>query len=236
MDSIFDKRIKIVNSHEYPWSVHAHLISIFPSGEQSRGTATLINKNCLITAGHCLYDKEEGGIATNVVLFFGRHGNRFLKKSLSNKFIVHPEYLKNDENYDFSVINLKEDIGNELGWASIKVSDDQELENRTVNISGYPGTKGFFNNLLSRPSYEMYTMEGPIVSAKKHKIYYHLDTSGGQSGSGVWVLNNEILECVAIHTTGKSPREEGNGAVRINEENFNIITDWMNFYQKNNKS
>lgn len=120
-----------------------------------------------------------------------------------------------------------------MGWASLRVYDDQGLKQKIVNISGYPGTKGFFNNLLSLPSYEMYTMEGQIVSAKKHKIYYHLDTSGGQSGSGVWVLNNGILECLGIHTTGKSPREEGNGAVRINEENFHSIIDWMNFYQKN---
>ncbi len=71
-------------------------------------------------------------------------------------------------------------------------------------------------------------MEGQIVSLKKHKMYYHIDTSGGQSGAGVFLLNNGIADCIAIHTTGKSPREEGNGAIRINEENFNIITDWMN--------
>ena len=83
----------------------------------------------------------------------------------------------------------------------------------------------------------MYTMKGQIVSVKKHKIYYDLDTSGGQSGSAVWAPDiNGMPECLAIHTTGKSPRVEGNGAVRINEENFDILKDLVNFYQKNNNS
>ncbi|MBA3814806.1 MAG: trypsin-like serine protease [Alphaproteobacteria bacterium] len=233
IDSIFDKRIEIFDSHKSPWVINAQLIATFPTGARSRGTATLINKNCLVTAGHCLYDNDEGGYATNVELVFGRYDNRFLIKSISNQFIVHPEYVKNDENFDFSLINLKDDIGNKLGWASIKVFDDKELDKKRVNISGYPGTKGFFNTLLDRPSYRMYTMEGTILSVKKHKIYYDVDTSGGQSGSAVWALDlNGIPQCLAIHTTGKSSRVEGNGAVRMNEENFNILMDWADFYQK----
>lgn len=179
-----------------------------------------------------MYDANEGGLALNVELSFGRYGNRLLKKCFSSKFIVHPEYLNNDENYDFAVISLEENIGNKLGWGSLRVFNDQELDGALVNVSGYPGTKGFFNTLFSRASYEMYTMEGKIVSVRKHKIYYHLDTSGGQSGSGVWILNDQVPECLAVHTTGKGPREEGNGAIRINEENFNIINDWLNFYRR----
>ncbi len=117
--------------------------STFPNGEVGRGTATLINKNFLITAGHCLYDRDEGGLATEVSIFFGRSGNRFLKKCISNKFIVHPEYFENNENYDFSLIHLTENVGNELGWASLKVLSDKELEQKRVNVAGYPGTKGF---------------------------------------------------------------------------------------------
>ena len=82
--------------------------------------------------------------------------------------------------------------------------------------------------MLNLPSYRMFSMEGPIVSVKKHKIYYHIDTSGGQSGAGVWMLNSDgIVQCLAIHTTGRGPKEEGNGSVRINKENFSIIEDWI---------
>lgn len=228
MDALFDKRKLIHTPHEYPWNIHGHLNVTFPNGITGRGTATLISKNCLLTAGHCLYDEEEGGLATGVSVFFGRHGDRFIKKVSSEEFIIHPEYLQNDENYDFGVIKLSEDVGSKLGWATVRVFEDDKLKGKTVNVTGYPGTKGVFKILRNAPSYEMYTMEGPIVSVKKHKVYYHIDTSGGQSGSGVWTLGKDgIVECLGVHTTGKSPREEGNGAIRINQENFNAIQDWV---------
>ena len=136
--------------------------------------------------------------------------------------------MQNDENYDFGVIKLKENVGEEIGWASIRVLEDALLKGKLVNVTGYPGTKGIFNTLRTLPSYSMYSMEGEIVSVKKHKFYYHIDTSGGQSGSGVWVIGQDgIPECLGVHTTGKSPREEGNGSIRIDHENFNIIKDWV---------
>lgn len=200
----------------------------FPSGVKGRGTATLIGNNHIITAGHCFYDKEEGGLATNAAVYFGRHGNRFLRKSLIEKFTVHPEYLQNDENYDLAVARINGNIGEELGYASLIVPDDEALKNKSIAVTGYPGTIGFFKTLFNLPSYHMYSMHGPIVLARKHKIYYHIDTSGGQSGAGAWILSpEEIVQCLAVHTTGRGPKEEGNGAVRINEENYGIITDWI---------
>ncbi|MBX9786427.1 MAG: trypsin-like serine protease [Alphaproteobacteria bacterium] len=201
---------------------------VFPSGVEGRGTATLIEKNHLLTAGHCLYDKEEGGFITEATIYFGRHGNCFLKQSKIEKFIVHPEYLQNDENYDLAVAKISGNLGQELGYASLVVPDDATLKNKMVAVTGYPGTKGLFNTLFDFPSYHMYSMEGPIVLHRKHKVYYHIDTSGGQSGAGVWTLNSEeIVQCLAVHTTGRGPKEEGNGAVRINDENYRIIADWV---------
>ena len=75
-------------------------------------------------------------------------------------------------------------------------------------------------------SYNMYTMEGPIKTITPHRIFYPIDTSGGQSGSGVWIVNQEgLVECVGVHTTGD--KILGNGAVRINEENFNVLLEWF---------
>ena len=78
----------------------------------------------------------------------------------------------------------------------------------------------------------MYTMEGAVELVKKHKFYYKLDTSGGQSGSGVWTLdkNGNVL-CVGIHVTGS--KLEGNGAVRVNEENLETITYWLDMMRQN---
>jgi glutamyl endopeptidase len=72
----------------------------------------------------------------------------------------------------------------------------------------------------------MYTMTGPIASVRKKKFYYQIDTSGGQSGAGVWVANKEeIVECFGVHVTGS--KYEGNGAVRMTTDNFNLIEYWI---------
>lgn len=72
----------------------------------------------------------------------------------------------------------------------------------------------------------MYTMEGPIKVVTAKRLFYVVDTSGGQSGSGVWVTNPDgLVECIGIHTTGD--KLLGNGATRITEENFNLIRDWL---------
>ncbi|MBY0272318.1 MAG: trypsin-like serine protease [Alphaproteobacteria bacterium] len=226
LNASFDKQLLVATPHLYPWVIHGHMNMVFSSGVEGRGTATLIGKNRLLTAGNCFYDAEEGGLITEATIYFGRHGNRFLKQANIERFIIHPGYLQNDENYDFAVARISEDIGQELGYASLVVFNDATLKNEMVAVTGYPGAKGFFNTKFNLPSYHMYSITGPIVSHRKHKIYYHIDTHGGQSGAGVWTVSAEdIVQCLAVHTARR--REEGTGAVRINDENYRIIADWM---------
>lgn len=76
----------------------------------------------------------------------------------------------------------------------------------------------------------MYTMHGPIVTVKKNKFYYHIDTSGGQSGSGVLIegdFQKSINSCIGVHVTGCA--EEGNGAIRINKEKSLSIEEWIKY-------
>ena len=78
----------------------------------------------------------------------------------------------------------------------------------------------------------MYTSYGPIKFVDNHIIRYQIDTSGGQSGAGVWVLNeNDVVECCGIHVMGS--KLEGNGAIRINDENFETIQEWRKNFEAN---
>lgn len=236
MDALFDKREKVDAPHRFPWSLHGFIECRYSNGFVGRGTATLIDKSCLITAAHCLYDYDHGADkyipATEIHFYLGRNNDRYTYKLNPSKFIVHPQYLQRDENYDFGVIKLEENIGLEAGWASLKVCDDVVLEKETINVSGYPADKGFLNILRNVPSYNMYTMTGPIAKVTKNKIYYRIDTSEGQSGAGVWVLNPEgIVECLGVHVTGH--KLEGNGAIRITEENLELVKEWLSNFNNN---
>lgn len=156
-------------------------------------------------------------------------------KAISDAIYTHPSYLENDSNFDFALVALKEDVGSYTGWASLRVLDDETLDRKRVNVSGYPAQKTVFDVLLGRHTEFMYTMEGPIVATEKHKIFYNIDTSGGQSGSGVWYLDEEnLVSCIGIHIMGRS-KVMGNSGIRINQENFNLILNWIKKSIENNQ-
>jgi glutamyl endopeptidase len=47
----------------------------------------------------------------------------------------------------------------------------------------------------------MWTMTGPVSSTQPEKVFYTMDSSGGQSGAPV---HNSSATIVAIHTSGGS--------------------------------
>lgn len=226
----------------YPWGIHGFLETQF-SDRIVRGSATFISKSCILTAAHCLYSNINHKMEEpkSIAFYLGMNQNfrfdltqgihlvtNYAKRVEGLEIYVHSEYLEEeDENYDFGIVKLGEDTGKEIGWASLRAPEHNELESMHVSITGYPASKSPFNMAFSIPSYNMYTMSGPIKKISKHKIYYNVDTSGGQSGSGVWRINQEgKVECVGVHTTGGT-KIEGNGAVRINQENYAIILEWL---------
>lgn len=205
----------------------------FENGAKCRGTGTLINENFIVTAAHCLhyrsYFKEHSPLS--IIKFFSPLFGK--DEPIEGDMVrIHPEYLKeNDENYDFGVVKLAYKIGSRTGWATLAASAEEELLSKVINVTGYPTYKGIVQflkyKMLNNASRQLYTMSGIATSVKKHKMYYRMDTSSGQSGAGVWSLDrNQEVECRGIHVTGS--REEGNGAIRINPENLKTIRGWIN--------
>ncbi len=123
-----DQRIQVLDPSVPPYSFSVYLETRFdiPSclGRKSiikRGSATLISENCLVTAGHCLFN-ERGEYASEVRIEFEmRQQNSFFLGCIPDIsyssattaiarnpiFSIHPEYETNqDSNYDIAVITL----------------------------------------------------------------------------------------------------------------------------------
>jgi glutamyl endopeptidase len=176
----------------------------------------------VLTAGHCLHIKEYGPVY-DAKFYPGRHGNLAPAAISLKKFFLPKEWqAQQDEDHDIGLVILDKEY-EEKSYSTLRVLSDDELLELVVRISGYPGDKRDHNNLPY-----MYTMHGPIVTIKRNKFYYHIDTSGGQSGSGVLIeddFQKSISSCIGVHVTGCL--EEGNGAVRINKEKHDMITKWL---------
>ena len=208
----------------FPWSIHGHL-QIEYSNKVFVGTGIMVNFCHVLTAGHCLYAIKDGGVPDQVIFYPGRHGSYTPWKLFAEHLIVHPSYHKNeDTDSDLGMIVLGDkNIGKETGWARLKILDDTHLlQGLNVDITGYPRDK-----FVGVDPY-MYTMNGPVKVVHHNRFYYDIDTSGGQSGSGVCttdVVGGDIIDCLGIHTTGS--RVEGNGATRFNTEKLSKIKKWV---------
>jgi len=196
----------------------------FPNGKVYIGSGTMVGKRHVLTAGHCVYSKDDGGWATSVQFNAAQNEDKqpFGTVYASRLLSVNGWTSNSDREYDMGMLILKsDDIGAKTGWFGIiTIPNDRELVRKRVNVTGYPGDKG---------GRQMWTHEDAVKSLTTEQIFYDIDTMGGQSGSGVWSKfeghTGEKVAC--IHTSGAY---SGNGATRISRPKFDRLVDWMQAY------
>ena len=92
---------------------------------------------------------------------------------------------------------------------------DNELTGQKVNISGYPGDK---------PSGEQWFDAKEVAQVNANKVFYDIDTAGGQSGAPVFRIVNGKRIGVAVHAYGGNSTNSG---TRINAKVHARMTSWM---------
>ena len=82
------------------------------------------------------------------------------------------------------------------------------------NISGYPGDK---------PAGTQWCDQHKIASVNSRKIYYDIDSFGGQSGSALCREINGNLFAIGVHAYGGAIT---NSATRIVQDVYNNMVAW----------
>ncbi|KAB2833830.1 MAG: trypsin-like serine protease [Caedimonadaceae bacterium] len=227
-----DRRTLVSTPQKYPWAVHGHLLLEFAQGSTYIGSGTLVDKRYILTAGHNLFDRKTKRVVQKISFFPGRNGDDAPWSGEGKGIIIHPGWYKemNEEKAkesDIGIIRVEEKLGKTLGYYSLAVLDDDEIKALKLNVTGYPGQqhKGKF----------MLTMEGEHKSLTPTRIFYDIDTTAGQSGSAVWISNEDEGEknetCIAVHAYG-GDSSKGNSGTRINEEKFKKIEQWLEDLEK----
>lgn len=213
-----DGRTQVTNTTAYPNSAIAHLEVDFPSGS---GTCTgwFMSANRLATAGHCVYDAGAGEWATSIMVYPGRNAGSapFGSFSAISWYTVTGWTTTGDPKYDYGLIKLGSNVGNTVGWFGYGwTSDNSFLLNKKSNVRGYPGDKAYGT---------MWTMQGRIQQVKKTRLFYSIDTFGGQSGSphyGKWSTSCNPCS-FGIHTYGVGGSFTKNSSTRITKSVFNFL-------------
>ncbi len=216
-----DNRIKIQNTADYPWRVHASLLITAADNSSWIGTGWFIGPHTLMTAGHVVHIKNSGvpgrdGWVKRIVVMPGRNGASMPYGSVtSTNFRSVGGWINNgDENFDYGAIILPTELGNSTGWFGFGIYNDAELVASVGNISGYPGDK---------PSGTQWYDSRKIASVNTRKVYYDIDTAGGQSGSAVYRVIGSNRYAVAIHAYGGATTNSG---TRIIKPVYDNMVTW----------
>lgn len=223
-----DERTRILETETNPWRMICALRMHSPFGS-AIGTGWFAGPKTLVTAGHCVYDESFfGGWATEIEVSPGRSGDEFPFRTLkSQSFSTVDRWVRDaDPDFDIGCIQLDKPIGEEVGWFAVGALTGPELETYLVNVSGYPGDRG--------EGTQQYHHANRIRQVTARRIFYDVDTFGGQSGAPAWIYESEEAEplVVGIHAygTGATPPSFGitaNSAPRIIPEVLEQIGEWV---------
>lgn len=222
-----DDRIRVFDTQLSPWRMICSLRMQGAFGS-AIGTGWLVGPRTIVTAGHCVHHIPFlGGWATKIQVRAGRSGEDFpfgtitaVRFSATDKWVADA-----DPDFDIGCIHLDEPLGDAVGWFGIGSFPKEELEGHMLNISGYPADRG--------DGAEQYFHVNRVLHVTDRRVFYDVDTFGGQSGAPVWIQEeNGPPIAVAIHAygTGGTPFDLGiqaNSAPRIIPEVLELINGWI---------
>jgi V8-like Glu-specific endopeptidase len=214
-----DDRVRITATGTYPWRVHAALRIAAADDSLWIGTGWFVGPRLLVTAGHVVFIKNSGvpgrdGWVKSIDVVPGRNGSEQPFGAVtSRRFHTVKGWTDDaDEKYDYGAIVLDEPLGDQTGWFAFASYAD--LAGVRGNISGYPADK---------PAGTQWYDSRVIDSVSDRKVFYDIDTFGGQSGSAVYRIIDGQRVAFGVHADGGA---RVNSATRINRFVFDNITAW----------
>jgi V8-like Glu-specific endopeptidase len=222
-----DDRVRVPDTDLAPWRMVCALRMRGPTGAGAMGTGWFVGPRTLLTAGHCVHSTQFfGGWASSIEVSPGRNGAVFPFRTVqSTRFSSVNRWVEAaDPDFDIGCIHLDDPLGAEVGWFAVGALSPEALEGFLVNVSGYPGDRG--------GGTEQYHHRNRILRVTERRLFYDVDTFGGQSGAPVWIHETDTAPplAVGIHAYGVGGAVDGleaNSAPRIIPEVLEQIRTWV---------
>lgn len=249
-----DDRTPVSDTTEVPYRRICQISYKVPKPGSSRliakrGTGWLIGPRVLLTAGHVILDLVNKGDPENLSTDFSIVPGRIKKGSDQDaapyglfkaaRLSAHPRWLSAcDPDFDIGCIHLDRPVPGRVGHWGFAAFDDSALEGAEVNLAGYP-VEGPPDDDSAIPipirhnGMKAFWHRNRIERLSPHRLFYEVDTSGGQSGAPVWVRFSaqEPPVAIGIHAYGFSATDTGddriNSATRITPQLVQTIQRWL---------
>ena len=214
-----DGRVRISNTTELPYSIHVQISMIF-AGNEYGGSGSLVGPHHVLTCGHNVYNRSQGGWADRISVYPALNGTAAPFGVIKvMKAYTFTDWTNNkDGKFDIALLVLDQSIGFYTGWGGILSTRDSIISGKKVHVTGYPGDKNFN---------EMWSMGHTLKAIHAEKFDYDIDTNPGQSGSAIWIKEHGLPLILGVHTVGSNAVNSG---VRISAQKFmdlfvRVITD-----------
>ena len=188
------------------------------------GTGFVVGKHVIATARHVskLAVTEQYGKMTEILLI--NEDGRIKKLTPVEIHMPQDTIL----GCDYSLITVKEDLSDYMSFNLGMVTDYADDEQIEVSVVGYPMTVGTDDKANTDRMHRKYVGKGNVRFVNnKFRMGYTADTSGGNSGSPVYVT--EIVNGVTYYTVVGIHTHEGNNGVRLTPETLKFFCGNTNF-------
>lgn len=185
----------------------------------------MISPNKALTNAHVIYSNDHGGLATKVQVIPGKKGPTVLNNPFHSAYttnILYPtqyaaetSYNSNSIRYDWAVLKLDENIGNDCGWLNLQAGGitigvdgpDYHLSGYPVHNINYSNYSEFQSDYLDKhySEYQFYS-KGKILSANLRYMEHSIDMLPGQSGSPIYTYDNSGNVKVVAINAAEEPR------------------------------
>jgi len=214
----FDNRMFISDTTIFPHSAIAFVEVSWPNGDTTNATAFMIASNKALTNAHVIYNAQRGGLATQVKVIPGKNAglgyDPFNSAYASN--VAYPSQyetadrtLPSTVQYEWAVLKLNSNIGNQCGWLDLQAGGLSIGENGdTFCLAGYPihmsGSSNYIDfqtNILDQRQigYQYYST-GKITRSTLYYLEHNIDALSGNSGSPIYMFTNDNnIKAVAIY-------------------------------------
>ena len=227
------------NAVEYPYYTVGFLTINFLS-ENMRGTGFLVGPHTVLTNAHNVYASNFGGWFQSIYFSPGQYEDEWLNeiKPYSTASPINAEtnqkYLdyENDGDrdnfikYDYAALFFEDAFSGIDTFMPLEFDYNPTM----VSLLGYPGV------VRDSESFGMWRSDGAVVSQDAHCLYYKAYTSGGSSGSPVFVYNAQAdtYRVVAIHSFILEGSSNYSGGPHLNENNRQIFEEWLRWVPTGN--